>query len=84
MCQKGGQVFKQFYAVMLTSGQLKSPRFLQAYKMPPRKDEMARLISDRVIGKLEPSPHLYGDNPEIHVVPIHIPVNILYGGKGVK
>jgi hypothetical protein len=52
--------------------------------MPPRDDEMARLISDRVIGKLEPSPHLYGDKPEIHVVPIHIPVNILYGGKGVK
>jgi hypothetical protein len=56
---------------------MKSPRFLQVYKVPPREDQIRQLLSDHVIGKLEPSPHLYGNNPEIHLVPIQIPVNIL-------
>ena len=71
-------VVKQFYAVMLTSAQMKSPRFLQIYIMPPKEDEVRKLISENVIGKMEPSPHMYGNNPEVHLVPIHIPVDILY------
>ena len=78
MCQKAGKVFKQFYAVMLTSSQMKSPRVLQVYKMPPREDVVRQLINDNVIGKMEPSPHLYGDKPEVHLVPVHIPIDILY------
>ena len=78
MCHKASTVFKQFYAVMLTSPQMKSPRVLQVYKMPPREDVVRQLISDNVIGKMEPSPHLYGDKPEVHLVPVHIPIDILY------
>ncbi len=79
MCQKGSQVFKQFYAVMLTSAQMKSPRVLQVYKMPPREDIVRQLVTEQVIGKMEPSPHLYGDKPEVHLVPVQIPIDILYG-----
>ena len=77
MCSKSCNAVKQFYAVMLTSAQMTSPRFLQVYKMPPREDEVRQLLSDHVIGKLEPSPHLYGNKPEIHLVPIQIPISML-------
>jgi len=56
---------------------MKTPRFLQVYKMPPREDEVRQVITDHVIGKLEPSPHLYGDKPEVHLVPIQIPISML-------
>jgi len=78
MSSKASSVVKQFYAVMLTSAQIKSPRFLQIYTMPPKEDEVRKLISEHVIGKMEPSPHMYGNNPEVHLVPIHIPLDILY------
>jgi hypothetical protein len=31
-----------------------------------------------VVGKVEPVPHIYAEKPKISVVPIHIPVHILY------
>lgn len=78
MCQKSCNIVKQFYAVMLTSAQLKSPKVLQVYKMPPKDVEVRRLVTEHVIGKAIPSPHLYGNNPEVHLVPIQIPLHMLY------
>jgi hypothetical protein len=79
MCQKAGKVFKQFYAVMLTSSKLQSPKVLQIFKDSPKEHVISNLVSIHVVGKIEPSPHLYGDKPQIHVIPVQIPLDILYG-----
>jgi len=78
MCQKSCKVFKQFYAVMLTSSQLQSPKVLQVFKEVPKANVVSQLIANHVVGKSKPSSHLYGDKPEVHVVPVQIPVGILY------
>jgi len=78
MSDKACQVFKKFYAVMVSSAQLQNPRVLQVFKEVPRDNVVSQLIAEHVVGKSEPSPHLYGDKPKIHVVPVHIPVDILY------
>ena len=79
MCQKGCQVFKQFYAVMLTSSKLQSPKILQVFKESPKDHIVTRLVASHVVGKSDPSPHLYGDKPQVHIVPVKIPIDILYG-----
>jgi hypothetical protein len=79
MCQKSGQIVRQFYAVMLTSSRLQSPKVLQVFKEPPKDHIVSRLVANHVVGKSEPSGHPYGDKPQVHIVPVHIPLDILYG-----
>ena len=76
MCQKSGKVFKQFYALILTSAEMKSPKVLRVYKISPNQAQITKVISDNVVGKF-PSSHPYGNNPQIHTVPIDIPVSML-------
>jgi hypothetical protein len=76
MCQKNCNVFKQFYALILTSAEIKTPKVLRIYKMLPKDHQVAKVISEDVVGKL-PSSHPYGNNTQIHTVPIHIPISML-------
>jgi len=75
MCQKGCQVFKQFYVVLLRSDV--STRSLKVLSKPPTENQFAHIIADHVIGKVTPVPHLYSERPKIEVVPIQIPYDIL-------
>lgn len=76
MCQKSGKVFKQFYALILTSAEMKSPKVLRVYKISPNQAQISKVISDNVVGNF-PSSHPYGNSPQIHTVPIDIPVTML-------
>ena len=76
MCQKNRNVFKQFYALMLTSAEMKSPKVLRVYRIPPNEAQITKIISEDVVGKF-PSSHPYGNNAQVHTVPIHIPVSML-------
>jgi len=77
MCQKSCKVFKQFYAVMLVSP-VSVARSLQVFKVPPTKEQVDLVIARHVIGKVEPAPFIYSEKPKVEVVPIHIPLDILY------
>ncbi|NBP65704.1 MAG: hypothetical protein EBU66_13715 [Bacteroidetes bacterium] len=77
MCQKNGQSFKQFYALVLSSPTL-TTRSLQVFKHPPTRQQIDAVIIQKVIGKIDPVPHLYAEKPKVEVIPIHIPVNMLY------
>ena len=77
MCQKGCQVFKQFYAIIVT-GPATTTKTLQVFKTPPTKYQIDEAVIRNLIGKVEPVPHLYAEKPRIEVVHIHIPIDILY------
>jgi hypothetical protein len=76
MCQKNCNVFKQFYALILTSAEMKSPKVLRVYRTLPKEAQITKIISEDVVGKLTSS-HLYGNNTQVHTVPIHIPISML-------
>lgn len=75
MCQKSSKVFKQFYAVMLTSPVSKS---LQVFKVPPTQQQIDHVIMKHVVGKIDPTPFIYSEKPRVEIIPIDIPVDILY------
>jgi len=75
MCQKSGQVFKQFYALMIVSPVTRS---LKIFKLPPTQLQIDEVIRKQVIGKMEPVHFIYSEKPKVEVVPIHIPFDILY------
>ena len=79
MCQKGGQVFKQFYALVLTTP-MSVPRSLQVFKYPPTQYQIDTTIVQTVVGFKEPELELEPgtEKPLVYVVPIHIPLDILY------
>jgi hypothetical protein len=77
MCQKSCKVFKQFYAVILTSP-VSVARSLQVFKVNPTKEQIENVIARHVIGKIEPVPFIYSEKPKVEVIPIQIPVDILY------
>lgn len=77
MCQKSCQAFKQFYAVILISP-VSVTRSLQVFKLPPSQVQVDEVIRKHVIGKIDPAPFIYSEKPKVEVIPIHIPVNILY------
>jgi len=77
MCQKSCQVFKQFYAVMLTNHSSVT-RSLQVFKLPPTQKQIDEIIVKHVVGKMEPTPYIYSEKPKIEVVPIQIPMDILH------
>jgi hypothetical protein len=76
MCQKGSNLVKQFYAVMLTSA-CSAPKSLQVFKLPPTEKQLQFIIENHVIGKTEVTPFIYSEKPTLQVVPISIPVDIL-------
>jgi len=55
---------------------MKSPKVLRVYNIIPSNAEINRVISEDVVGKL-PSSHPYGNNTQVHTVPIHIPISML-------
>ena len=55
---------------------MKAPKVLRVYKAPPNQAQISKIISEDVVGKL-PSSHPYGNNTQIHTVPIHIPISML-------
>jgi len=65
------------YAVILTSP-VSVCRSLQVFKLPPSKEQIENVIAKHVIGKMEPVPFIYSEKPKVEVVPIQIPVDILY------
>jgi len=77
MCQKSYKVFKQFYAVVLTN-QFSASRALQVFKHKPTEDQIQHIISTQIAGKIEPTPYIYSEKPKIEILPIQIPVDILY------
>ena len=77
MCQKSCKVFKQFYAVILTSP-VSVSRSLQVFKAHPTNEQINNVITKHIIGKMEPAPFIYSEKPKIEVIPIHIPVDILH------
>jgi hypothetical protein len=77
MCQKSCQVFKQFYAVILTNP-LSTPKALQVFRHQPTAQQVDYAVSKNIMEKVKPVPHLYSEKPKIDVIPIHIPVGILY------
>jgi hypothetical protein len=83
MCQKG-QVFRQFYAVILTSPSLVKPTALQVFKSVPSELQVSEVINKYVIGKMPPvapvgaAAYGYGDKPQVHVVPIKIATEVLW------
>jgi len=78
MCQKSSKIFKQLYAVILTSNTYVAPKALQVFKNKPTADEINRIISTQVIGKIEPTPYIYSEKPKIDIVQIDIPIHIFY------
>ena len=73
MCQKSCKVFKSFYVVMLTSSTSVPPKALHVFKKAPTRGQMSELI-----GKMPVVVNVYDHTPKVHVVPINIPVDILY------
>jgi len=78
MCGKACQNFKQVHLVVLTSPTMAAPKALRVFKMPPTQRQIQEGISTNVVGKLDPQPYMYSDKPSVHVLPIHIPIDILY------
>jgi hypothetical protein len=76
MCQKG-QIFRQFYAVMIVSPTVK-PTALQVFKTIPSELQVSSVINKYVIGKVPPVAHAYGDKPQVHVVPVKIATDIMW------
>lgn len=77
MCQKSCKVFKQFYAVILTSP-VSVSRSLQVFKAPPTKEQLENVVTKHVIGKIEPTPFIYSEKPKVEVIPINISYDMLY------
>ena len=77
MCQKSSKLFKQFYAVVLTSP-VSVSRSLQVFKAPPTKEQIDDVITKHVIGKVEPAPFIYSEKPKVEVIPIDIPLHMLF------
>lgn len=55
---------------------MKTPKILRVYRIPPKDHQISKVISEDIVGKL-PSSHPYGNNVQLHTVPIHIPISML-------
>ncbi len=78
MPNKPCQIFKYFYAVVLSSPSLHCPKALAVFNVPPTKAQLQEIICKEVIGKMPPTGHIYTERPEVRVMPLHIPLDILY------
>ena len=76
MCQKV-RVFKQFHAVMMTTTYLSAPKTLQVFKHPPSARQIEEVVQ-KYVNKPTPTPFIYSEKPQIHVVPVHISPDILF------
>jgi len=78
MTSKTGQIFKHFYAVILSSPSLHCPKALAVFNVPPTRAQLQEIICKEVVGKMPPTGHIYTERPEVRVMPLHIPLDILY------
>ena len=63
---------------MMTSTSLSAPRTLQVFKHTPTKEQVDAVVCKYVLGKkVEATPFIYSEKPQIHVVPIHMAPDIL-------
>lgn len=77
MCNKT-HVFKQFYAVMMTVPPNVAPKAIQVFKTPPSKDLVdSAMVHYFTNNKVEPNSHIYSEKPQVHVVQIQIPSDML-------
>jgi hypothetical protein len=77
MCQKGRDIVKQLYAVILTT-QGATPKCLQVLKYRPSVKQIHHIVANQVVGKIELTPFQYSEKPKLEIIPIQIPVDILY------
>ena len=76
MCQKV-RIFKQFHAVMMTNHSV-APKTLHVFKHAPSPQQVDQVVQKYVLGKkMEATPFIYSEKPQIHVVPIHISPDIM-------
>ena len=68
-------MYKHLYAVMMTSPSLSSPQILKIMKATPTSSELQDLINNKVVGKVTPVGYMYSEKPQVHVVPLQIPMN---------
>jgi len=59
----------------MTSPSLSSPHVLQVMKSTPTSGELQDLINNKVVGKVTPVGYIYSEKPQVHVVPLQIPLN---------
>lgn len=63
---------------MMTSTSLSAPRTLQVFKNSPTKQQVDTVVQKYVINKkVEATPFIYSEKPQIHVVPVHMSPDIL-------
>ena len=67
MCQKGN-IFKQFYALVLKADSKAIPKSLHVFKLPPSMRQIELVMKNVEVTKTS----------ELHVIPIQVPVNILF------
>jgi hypothetical protein len=77
MCQKGSNVFKHFYALVIRIHPCSAPVSLQVFKLPPTQKQIESVLKKTVLNKTDPSTQL-NLATQLDVVPIQIPVNILH------
>ena len=70
MCQKGSNVFKHFYALVIRIQPCSAPISLQVFKLPPTQKQIESVLKKTVLNRIDTT-------TQLHVVPIQIPVNIL-------
>lgn len=75
---KPSQIYKHFYAIVVSSPSLNGPKSLAVYATPPTKAEIQDAICNNLIGQMPKTPHPYVEQPEVRIMPIHIPVDLLY------
>ena len=76
MCVKG-QVFKQFFAVILSGPTMVAPHALQVFKYKPSDCQVYHIIKEHLIRK-NSIPQFYTEDTRVSVMPINIPMDILY------
>ena len=67
MCQKSN-IFRQFYALVLKTDPKAIPKSLHVFKLPPSMRQIELVVKSIEITKTS----------ELHVIPIQVPVNILF------
>jgi hypothetical protein len=78
MCGKSCQAFKQAHALLLVTPLVAAPRVISVFKHYPTPQQIAEALA-REKPNMQPVPFIYSERSTTHVVPIHIPIDILYG-----
>jgi len=63
---------------MITSVRYSSPKSLEIFKTYPTQAQITKVFDTHVIGRSEFITCLKSEKVQLHIVPIHVPVDILY------